>query len=117
MRLRSLGFYAPVNPLAGFLNPVKAGAVVPLKFNVVIDGIEKTTTSGLTTTVRTINCDTNAPADSVNVEFPGNTGLHYDAAAGYFAENWKAPKTPGCYMVQIITEQDGLGLTARFKVR
>ena len=28
------GFYAPVNPIAGFLNTVKAGATVPLKFNV-----------------------------------------------------------------------------------
>lgn len=111
------GFYAPVNPLAGFLNTVKAGAVVPLKFNVVIDGVEKTTTSGLTLTLRTINCDTNAPEDPVEVEVAGNTGLHYDAAAGYFVQNWKAPKTPGCYMVQVITDQDGLGLTARFKVK
>ena len=111
------GFYAPVNPIAGFLNTVKGGATVPLKFNVNIDGIEKKTTDGLQFTVQTISCDSTAPLDAVDFTVAGETSLRYDATAGYFIQNWKVPKAPGCYMVRMTTEQDALALTARFKVK
>jgi hypothetical protein len=111
------GFYAPVNPIAGFLNTVKGGASVALKFEVFVDGAEQTSTGGLVMTVRRISCDTSAPEDPVEVEVAGGTGLRYDSAAGYFVQNWKSPKAPGCYMVQMITEQGNLALTARFKVK
>lgn len=111
------GFYAPVNPIAGFLNTVKGGATVPLKFNVYNDGIEKKTTDGLQFTVQMISCDSNAPQDPVDFTVTGETSLRYDATAGYFIQNWKVPKTPGCYMVRMTTTQDGLALTARFKAK
>jgi len=111
------GFYAPVNPIAGFLNTVKGGATVPLKFNVSIDSIEKKTTNGLQFTVQTISCDSAAPLDQVDFTVAGETSLRYDATAGHFIQNWKVPKTPGCYMVRMTTEQDALALTARFKVK
>lgn len=111
------GFYAPVNPIAGFLNTVRAGTTVPLKFEVFVNGVEQTSTAGLVMTVRMISCDTSAPEDPVEVELAGGTGLRYDSAAGAFVQNWKAPKAPGCYMVQMTTEQDNLALTARFKVK
>jgi hypothetical protein len=90
---------------------------VPLKFNVNIDGIEKKTTDGLQFTVQAIACDSTAPLDQVDFTVGGETGLRYDATAGHFIQNWKVPKTPGCFMARITTEQDALALTARFKVR
>ena len=111
------GFYAPVNPIAGFLNTVKGGATVALKFEVFVNGVAQTSTDGLVMTVRRISCDTSAPEDPVEVEVAGGTGLRYDSVAGYFVQNWKSPKAPGCHMVQITTEQDNLALTARFKVK
>jgi hypothetical protein len=111
------GFRAPVNPIVGFLNTVKGGATVPLKFNVYIDGIEKKTTDGLQFSVQTISCDSSAPQDPVDFTVAGETNLRYDSAAGYFIQNWKVPNTAGCYMVRMTTAQDGLALTARFKAR
>jgi hypothetical protein len=112
------GFYAPVNPIAGFLNTVKGGSTVPLKFEVQVNGAEKTTTDGLDLTMHPIPCDAEAPEDPVE-QFPytGGTSLRYDPA-GHFIANWKVPKTPGlCYMIRMTTIQDGLALTARFKVK
>jgi hypothetical protein len=112
------GFYAPVNPSPGFLNSVQSGATVPLKFNVSVNGITKTTTDGLVLTIQPISCDSSAPLDEVEpAAISGGSGLRYDATAGYFVQNWKAPKAAGCYMVRVTTTQDGLALTARFKVR
>jgi hypothetical protein len=110
------GFYAPRNPTAGFLNTVKGGATVPLKFNIAVNGVQQTTTAGVMMTVQTVSCDSSAPQDPVDFTVTGETSLRYDAA-GYFVQNWKVPTTRGCYMVRMTTEQDGLALTARFKVR
>ena len=112
------GFYAPVNPVAGFLNTVKGGSIVPLKFNVTVNGVEKTTTDGLDVNMQLIHCDSNAPQDEVEpAPTTGGTSLRYDGS-GFFIQNWKVPTTPGlCYMLRMTTTQDGLALTARFKVR
>ncbi len=111
------GFHAPVNPLAGYLNIAKGGSTVPLKFNVYVNGVEKTTTTGLDMTIQQINCDSSAPEDDVEpAAVTGGTGLRY--AGGSFIFNWKIPNTPGrCYMVRMTTTQDELALTARFKVK
>ncbi len=112
------GFHAPVNPIAGFLNSVNGGRTIPLKFNVSVNGVEQTTTAGLAMTVQMISCNSNAPEDTVEqAEVTGGTSLRYDFDAGYFIQNWKVPNKPGCYMVRLTTTQDGLALTARFKVR
>ena len=113
------GFYAPMSPIAGFLNTVKGGSTVPLKFDVSVGGVEKTTTDGLVLTLQSIGCDSGAPEDLVEpAATTGGTSLRYDATAGYFIQNWKVPKTPdACYMVRMTTEADGLALSARFKVK
>ncbi len=112
------GFYAPVNPIAGFLNTVKGGSTVPLKFNVAINGVNQTSTTGMELTVQSIHCDSSAPQNEVDTaDVTGGASLRYDAGAGYFIQNWKVPKAAGCYMVRVTTVQDGLALTARFKVR
>jgi hypothetical protein len=111
------GFYRPVNPIPGFLNTVKRDETVPLKFNVYIDGVEKKTTDGLQFTVASILCDSNAPQETVASTVAGETSLRYDLKARQFIQNWKVPKKAGCYMVRMTTAQDGLALTARFKVK
>ena len=124
------GFYKPVSPIAGFLNIVKGGSTVPLKFNVFVNGVEQTTTAGLMMTVQPISCDSHAPEvsvepDEVEAESKGKASLRYEPAkkgpkgdgTGQFIQNWKVPKAKGCYMVRMTTEQDGLALTARFKVK
>jgi hypothetical protein len=83
-----------------------------------VNGVEQTTTNGLLLTQQTISCDSSAPLDPVEPSSTtGGTSLRYDGGAGYFIQNWKAPRTPGCYMIRVTTAQDGLALTARFKVR
>jgi hypothetical protein len=111
------GFYAPVNPFAGFLNTVKGGSTVPLKFNVSVNGVNQTSIDGLALTMQQIHCDSSAPEDPVEAtpDSVGN-GLHY--AGGAFIYNWKTPQTPGlCYMIRMTTARDGLALTARFKMK
>ena len=104
--------------MAGFLNTVKGGSTVPLKFDVAVNGVEQTTTDGLVITQQVIPCDGSAPEDPVEpADVTGGTSLHYDAGLGYFIQNWKVPKTAGCYMVRVTSQQDGLALTARFKVK
>ena len=34
-----------------------------------------------------------------------------------FIYNWQAPRTPGCYLVNMTTTDDGLSLSALFKVK
>ena len=109
-----------MNPIAGFLNAVKGGATVPLKFEVFVNGVEQTSTLGLAMSQTLLaSCDSNAPEDPVeSAPTTGGATLRYDATAGHFIQDWKVPNTPGaCYMVRMTTAQDGLALTARFKVR
>jgi len=62
---KGFGFYAPVSPLAGFVNTAKAGSTVPLTFNVTVNGIQKTDISGLVFGVSTVAC-TLAPEEPVD---------------------------------------------------
>jgi hypothetical protein len=45
-----------------------------------------------------------------------DTNLWYDATAGQFIQNWKTPKSPGCYIARI-TNADGLLLKATFSLK
>jgi hypothetical protein len=115
--LSATGFYPPVSRVAGFVNTVKGGSTVPLKFEVFIDGVEKTTTDQLQFTVTPFACSPGVedPVDYVTNEAPL---LRYDNAAGHFTQNWRVPKTPGAsYVVQVTTGQNGPVLAARFKVK
>ena len=109
------GFYAPVTAAPGTFNTVKGGSTVPLKFNVTIDGVEQTTTSGLAFSVFSISCSSSAAEDQVDFTTTGNTSLRW--AGDAFIQNWKTPTTPGCYLVRMTTVADGLSLTALFKVK
>jgi uncharacterized repeat protein (TIGR03803 family) len=111
------GFYEPVSPEAGFVNTVKGGSTVPLKFEVTVNGVEKTDTAGLVFSVSQVPCEGGAE-DPVDFVVAGSTSLRYDAAEGVFIQNWKTPKTTGaCYVVRLTTESDGQSLQATFKTK
>lgn len=113
--VKGTGFYSPVSPLAGFVNTSKAGSTVPLKFNVYVNGVEKTDTDGLQFAFKTVSC-TLAPEDPVDYATQENSGLRYDTTGQQFILNWKTPKSPGCYVARV-TNADGLLLSATFKLK
>jgi sugar lactone lactonase YvrE len=109
------GFYQPVNSAAAVVNTVKAGSTVPLRFNVYVDGVEKTDTAGIQFSVVQISCD-GGPEDPVDFVTSGATTLSYNGHQ--FAQNWQTPKTPGaCYIVRMTTAADGGSLSAVFKMK
>jgi hypothetical protein len=112
------GFHQPVNSAPGFVNTVKRGATVPLKFNVFVDGVEKTDTVGLVFSVASSGgCAAGADENPIVATETGATTLRYDTAARHFVQNWKTPRAPGCYVVRVTTEADGLSLIALFDVK
>jgi hypothetical protein len=113
--VRGTGFYAPVSPSPTFVNTSKAGSTVPLKFNVYVNGAEKRDVAGLVFSVTPLTC-TRAPEDPVDYVTQSDSNLRYDAAAGQFIQNWKTPKSAGCYIARI-TNADGLLLQATFSLK
>jgi hypothetical protein len=112
---RIAGFYRPVD-MDGVLNTVKAGATVPLKFEVFAGDTELTATSavrGLST--REVACDTGAPTDAIETTTTGGTQLTY--ADGMFQYSWKSPRrSASCYQVTV-EAQDGSEVSALFLLR
>ncbi len=109
------GFYQPVD-MNGVLNTVKAGATVPLKFEVFKGATELTDTSIVSALAKQITCGTGS-TDDVELTTTGSTSLRYDTTAGQFVYNWQTPKTAGnCYNVTLTT-QDGSKLTALFRTK
>jgi len=112
---RIAGFYRPVD-MNGVLNTVKAGATVPLKFEVFADATELTATAAVSgISAREITCDTGAPTDAVETTTTGGTQLTY--ADGMFQYSWKTPRRSGsCYQVTV-EAQDGSEVSALFLLR
>ena len=112
------GFYKPVD--MGMLNTVKAGSTVPLKFEVFLNGVERTDTTAIQGfSVRTLSCTTAAVLEEAPIEMTstGGTSLRYDTTGGQFIQNWQTPKVAGaCYRVTMTTI-DGNGLSADFKLK
>jgi hypothetical protein len=109
------GFFGPVDN--GVLNTVKGGATVPLQFRI-FDGDTEITDPAVVQrpfTVTPVTCaDADTPAEEVELTTSGRTELRY--TDGKFQQNWKTPKTKGCYQVTISTT-DGATLTADFRLR
>jgi hypothetical protein len=111
------GFYQPVD-MGGVLNTVKGGSTVPLKFEVFAGTTELTSTSAVKSFVQTkVACESGATADEIEVTSTGGTSLRYDSTGGQFIQNWQTPKSAGsCYRVTMTT-QDGLSISANFKLK
>jgi hypothetical protein len=116
------GFYAPVSPVADYVNTAKAGSTIPLKFNVTVNGAQKTTTTGLLFSVAQVAssvCST-APQDQVDYVTIGDTNLRYDTIEQKFIQNWKLPKSAGCVLARITykdADQEVLLLSAKFSLK
>jgi hypothetical protein len=113
--LKVVGFHSPVSQVPGAVNTIKGGSTVPLKFNVYVDGVEKTDTPGLQFGVWAVGCAISAGEDPVDFTTTGRTELRYEG--GSFVQSWKTPSVPGCYLVRMTTTADGLSLNALFNVK
>lgn len=107
------GFYSPVKT---GVNDQKGGSTVPLKFNVTLNGVQKTDTAGLAFSLTKINCATSAPIGAAAFTMAGGTALRYED--GQFIANWKTPTDAGaCYAVKMTTTADGGSISATFKIK
>ena len=108
------GFFGPVSSQS--INTVKGGSTVPLQFRVYDGDTELTDPAVIASFAATRIACTGQTAEAEEVAFTttGNTTLRY--TDGKFQQNWKTPKTPGCYQVTITTT-DGTTLTADFHLR
>mgnify|MGYP005820011175 CR=1 FL=1 len=97
-------------------NTVKGGSTVPLQFRVYDGDTELTDPAVIASFAATRTACTDEAADTEDVPFTttGNNTLRY--TDGHFQQNWKTPKTPGCYQITITTT-DGATLTADFHLR
>jgi len=110
------GFYRPVE-MDGVWNTVKGGSTVPLKFNVFAGATELTDVGVVESfTAVKVACEAGGNEDAVDFTTTGGTSLRYDWTDGQFIQNWKTPKTSGCYRVTMMTD-DGSSLVAFFKLK
>jgi hypothetical protein len=115
------GFYTPVT-MGGpaFVNTVKGGSTVPLKFNLYkkAGGTELTSTSDVGGfQVYQIGCSADTFEDPIDMTATGGTSLRYDSIARQFIQNWQTPKGGGfCYKVTMIAK-DGTSIAAFFKTK
>jgi hypothetical protein len=86
------GFFAPVDD-PPFVNRVKAGAGVPVKFSLAGDQGLDIFASGSPTS-RVIACETGVPQDGIEETVTaGGSSLTYDPAADTYTYVWKTGKT------------------------
>jgi hypothetical protein len=110
------GFYAPVD-MGDTFNSVKGGSTVPLKFEVFWGDTEQTDVAVVGGfNVVPVPCETGDVIAPIEFTTTGGTSLRYDTTAGQFIQNWKTPKTTGCYKATVTTT-DGSSLVAYFKVK
>ena len=114
------GFYSPVD-MGGYVNTVKAGSTVPLKFEIFAGPTELTSTSyikGFQATETSCLALTFLTADDIEITSTGGTTLRYDSTGGQFIQNWATPKNKaGSCFVVTMTTQDGTSLNAFFKLK
>jgi hypothetical protein len=110
------GFYRPVE-MDGVWNTVKGGSTVPLKFNV-FAGATELTDVGVVKSFAAVKvaCEVGGAEDDVEFTTTGGTSLRYDWTDGQFIQNWKTPKSTGCYRVTMTT-QDLSTIIAFFKLK
>ncbi len=111
------GFFQPVD-MNGYLNTVKSGSTVPLKFRIFAGSTElKDVANVASLTYAKVNCDATAPQDDIETLATGGTVLRYDTTGGQFIYNWKTPSAAGTCQRVTMTTQDGSSLVAYFKLK
>jgi hypothetical protein len=93
------GFFQPVDNK--IRNDAKGGSTIPLKFELLKNGVEVTDPAEISSFVQRENCLAGA-GDAIEQYSTSASGLRYDTTGGYFIFNWKTPKAPGsCYGVTV----------------
>ena len=114
------GFYNPVD-MGGYLNVVKGGSTVPLKFEVFAGAAELTSVTSIKGFKAVeIGCGALVwfAADEIEITSTGGTSLRYDSTGGQFIQNWQTPKNKvGTCWAVTMTTQDGSSLNAFFKLK
>lgn len=113
----SQGFFAPVDMNTStkkFVNTVKGGSTVPLKFRIYKDGVEVKDTTATTFKVSATSCDAGASTDAIEVVTSGSTSLRYDGSQ--WIQNWKTPTALGCYTVFVALPDGAPPITADFRI-
>jgi hypothetical protein len=116
------GFDRPVemgDEMGEVINTVKAGATVPLKFVIHLDGVptgDLDLIDGFTVT-RVACAGLSGTYDPVDFTTTGNTVLRFDAVAEQFVQNWKVPSTRNaCYLTEVRINGEET-ITASFQTR
>ena len=112
---------APTATTTTVWNTAKGGSTIPLKFNVSVDGVERTSVGP--DTIKTFNA-TKIPCPSGSfipdaveeLSSAGTTSLRY--VDGHYIQNWKTPTVAAdtCYRVALTTA-DNSGVYAFFRLR
>jgi len=110
------GFFQPVDNLPT-LNVVKAGSAIPVKFSLNGDQGLNILAAGYPIS-GSINCDTGAPQDVVEVTVTaGNSSLSYSAATDTYTYTWKTDKAwTGCRQL-VVRLNDGTDHVVNFKFK
>jgi hypothetical protein len=114
------GFYQPVDmPSPSIVwNTVKNGSTVPLKFNVMVGGVQRTDVGAVKSfAYYSVACNQTSPTDDIELTSTGGTVLRYDATAGQFIQNWQTPKLAGQCFGVVMTTLDASKLVAYFKLK
>jgi hypothetical protein len=112
------GYFQPVD-MNGVRNVGKAGATIPMKFRVTLDGVTQSSVSVVSSfVVNKVDCgNLSTVTDTIETTTSGATVLRYDATAQQFIQNWQTPKERNvCYRVTT-TITDGDTLVAYFQLR
>jgi len=114
------GFHQPVAMGGSVFNTVRAGATVPLRFEVFTPEREITDTAVVSSvTMNQVACHNGMGLgfDPVELTTTGGTGLRYAEDQGQFILNWKTPRKPGTCAQVTVTTLDGSSLVANFKLK
>ena len=90
---RFVGFSAPVDNTNSYMNVLKAGQAIPLKWRL-LDANDQPVTNlaGVTVTAKTLSCSIGATEDLMEEVAAGSSGLQ-NLGNGYYQFNWASPKS------------------------
>ena len=111
------GFYQPID-MNGVVNSVKAGSVVPVKFELfTADASQEIRDTAAVKSIgyKATSCTTSATIDEIETLATSTSALRFDTTGDQFVMNWKTPSV-GCYSLTMTTV-DGQSITALFKTR
>jgi len=88
-----VGFAAPVDNTTSYMNVLKAGQAIPLKWRLTDANNQPVTNlAGATVTAKTLSCSIGATDDLMEEVAAGGSGLQ-NLGNGYYQFNWASPKS------------------------